>query len=43
VSRPEHLAIIDAVAARRPTEAEEATRRHLRGVIDALRATAAEP
>jgi DNA-binding GntR family transcriptional regulator len=36
-SLPEHLAIIDAIVARRPAEAEEATRRHLRSVIQALR------
>ncbi len=35
-SLPEHLAIIDAIAGRRPAEAEEATRRHLRSVIAAL-------
>ena len=35
-SLPEHLAIIAAVAGRRPVEAEEATRRHLRSVISAL-------
>jgi DNA-binding GntR family transcriptional regulator len=35
-SLPEHLAIIAAVAGRRPAEAEEAIRRHLRGVITAL-------
>jgi DNA-binding GntR family transcriptional regulator len=35
-SLPEHLAIIAAVAGRRPAEAEEATRRHLRSVISAL-------
>jgi DNA-binding GntR family transcriptional regulator len=35
-SLPEHLAIIDAIAGRRPAEAEEATRRHLRSVITAL-------
>ena len=33
---PEHLAIIAAVAGRRPAEAEDATRRHLRSVISAL-------
>ena len=33
----EHLAIIDAVAGRRPADAEEATRRHLDSVIVALR------
>ena len=32
----EHMAIIDAIAGRRPAEAEEATRRHLRSVITAL-------
>ncbi len=35
-SLPEHLAIITAIARRRPAEAEEATRRHLRSVITAL-------
>jgi DNA-binding GntR family transcriptional regulator len=35
-SLPQHLAIIDAIAGRRPAEAEEATRRHLRSVIAAL-------
>ena len=35
-SLPEHLAIIAAVAGRRPAEAEEAIRRHLRSVISAL-------
>jgi len=35
-SLPEHLAIIAAVAGRRPAEAEDATRRHLRSVISAL-------
>jgi DNA-binding GntR family transcriptional regulator len=35
-SLAEHLAIIDAIAGRRPAEAEEATRRHLRSVITAL-------
>ena len=34
-SLPEHLAIIAAVAGRRPAEAEEAIRRHLRSVISA--------
>jgi DNA-binding GntR family transcriptional regulator len=33
----EHLAIIDAVAGRRPADAEAATRRHLESVIAALR------
>jgi DNA-binding GntR family transcriptional regulator len=36
-SLPEHLAIIDAVAGRRPADAEAATRRHLESVIAALR------
>jgi len=35
-SLPQHLAIIDAIAGRRPAEAEEVTRRHLRSVITAL-------
>jgi DNA-binding GntR family transcriptional regulator len=35
-SLPEHLAIIAAVAGRRPAEAEDATRRHLSSVISAL-------
>jgi DNA-binding GntR family transcriptional regulator len=35
-SLPEHLAIISAIAGRRPAEAEEAARRHLRSVIRAL-------
>ena len=35
-SLPEHLAIIAAIAGRRPAEAEEAARRHLRSVITAL-------
>jgi DNA-binding GntR family transcriptional regulator len=34
----EHLAIIDAVTGRRPADAEAATRRHLEGVIEAIRA-----
>lgn len=38
VSGPEHAAIIDAVIARDPRAAEAATRAHLLGVIDALRA-----
>ena len=38
-SLPQHLAIIEAIAARQPAEAEEAARRHLRSVIDALRHT----
>jgi DNA-binding GntR family transcriptional regulator len=32
----EHLAMIDAIAGRRPAEAEQATRQHLRSVITAL-------
>jgi DNA-binding GntR family transcriptional regulator len=35
-SLPEHLAIIAAVAGRRPAEAESAIRRHLHSVISAL-------
>jgi DNA-binding GntR family transcriptional regulator len=35
-SLPQHLAIIDAIVGRRPAEAEEATRHHLRSVITAL-------
>jgi DNA-binding GntR family transcriptional regulator len=35
-SLPEHLAIISAIAGRRPAEAEQAARRHLRSVITAL-------
>ena len=38
-SLPEHLAMISAITGRRPSEAEEATRRHLRSVITALRET----
>jgi DNA-binding FadR family transcriptional regulator len=41
-SLPEHLAIISAIAARRPAEAEEVTRRHLCSVIAALRDTQEE-
>jgi DNA-binding GntR family transcriptional regulator len=37
-SLPEHLAIIDAVAGRRPGDADEAVRRHLNSVIKTLRA-----
>jgi DNA-binding GntR family transcriptional regulator len=37
-SLPEHLAIIDAVAGRRPDDADEAVRRHLNSVITTLRA-----
>jgi DNA-binding GntR family transcriptional regulator len=40
-SLPEHLAIVAAILARRPDEAEEAARRHLRSVISALRETGA--
>jgi DNA-binding GntR family transcriptional regulator len=39
-SLPEHLAIIDAVAGRRPADADEAVRRHLNSVIESLRAAA---
>ncbi len=35
-SLPEHLAIIAAITARQPAQAEQATRRHLRSVITAL-------
>jgi DNA-binding GntR family transcriptional regulator len=42
-SLPEHLAMISAIAGRRPAEAEEATRRHLGSVIAALRDTEAAP
>jgi len=38
-SLPEHLAIISAIVGRRPAEAEQATRSHLRSVINALRGT----
>jgi DNA-binding GntR family transcriptional regulator len=37
-SLPEHLAIIDAVAGRRPADAAAAVERHLNSVIDSLRA-----
>src|SRR5215468_7132882 len=37
-SLAEHLAIIDAIAGRRPDDADRAVRRHLNSVIDALRA-----
>ncbi|HEV7652501.1 MAG TPA: GntR family transcriptional regulator [Actinophytocola sp.] len=37
VSLPEHLAIVDAICARDPAAAEDATRAHLRSVITALR------
>jgi DNA-binding GntR family transcriptional regulator len=36
-SLPEHLSIIDAIVGRRPGQAEEAARRHLGSVIQALR------
>ena len=39
VSLPEHLAIVQAVAGRRPAEAERAVRAHLASVISALRAS----
>lgn len=42
VSLPEHLAIIEAVAAKDSTAAEQAMHRHLAGVITALRKAAAE-
>jgi DNA-binding GntR family transcriptional regulator len=42
-SLPEHLAIISAIAGRRPAEAEEATRRHLSSVITALRTSEETP
>jgi DNA-binding GntR family transcriptional regulator len=35
-SLPEHLAIIDAVAGRRPAEADQAVRQHLNSVIETL-------
>ena len=41
VSLPEHLAIADAVAARRPADAERAVRTHLASVIAALQAESA--
>jgi DNA-binding GntR family transcriptional regulator len=41
-SLPEHLAIISAIAGRRPAEAEEAARRHLSSVIAALLETRQE-
>jgi len=37
-SLSEHLAIVDAIAERRPDDAEAAARRHLSSVIEALRA-----
>ncbi len=42
VSLPEHVAIIDAICARRPDQAAEAARTHLRSVITALRQSAAD-
>jgi DNA-binding GntR family transcriptional regulator len=42
-SLPEHLAMISAIAGRRPADAEEATRRHLGSVITALRASEETP
>ncbi|WP_367640932.1 GntR family transcriptional regulator [Microbacterium sp. SYP-A9085] len=36
-SAPEHVAIIDAILARDADAAEQATRRHLAGIIDVLR------
>jgi DNA-binding GntR family transcriptional regulator len=36
-SLAEHLAILNAIADRRPVDAEQATRRHLSSVIEALR------
>jgi DNA-binding GntR family transcriptional regulator len=38
-SLPEHLAMISAITAQHPAQAEEATRRHLSSVITALRDT----
>ncbi|MBP2472907.1 DNA-binding GntR family transcriptional regulator [Crossiella equi] len=40
VSLPEHEAIIDAILARDPAAAEEATKAHLRSVLGALQETA---
>jgi DNA-binding GntR family transcriptional regulator len=37
VSLPEHLAIIDAISAGRPEQAEQAMREHLKSVVHALR------
>ena len=42
-SLPEHLAMISAITARCPAEAEEAARRHLSSVITALRDTQEAP
>ena len=41
VSLPEHVAILDAVCARQPEQAETVMREHLRNVITALREVAA--
>jgi len=41
-SLPEHLAIVNAIADRRPDDAEQAVRRHLASVIEALRAAGEE-
>jgi len=41
-SLPEHLAIVNAIADRRPEDAEQAVRRHLASVIEALRAAGEE-
>ncbi|MFE0021690.1 GntR family transcriptional regulator [Amycolatopsis sp. NPDC059021] len=41
VSICDHLAIIEAISARDPEAAELAARKHVAGVVDALRATAA--
>jgi DNA-binding GntR family transcriptional regulator len=41
-SLPEHLAIVDAIADRRPDDAEQAVRRHLASVIEALAAAGEE-
>jgi DNA-binding FadR family transcriptional regulator len=38
VSLPEHVAIADAVAGRRPADADLAVRAHLASVIEALQA-----
>ncbi len=43
VSLPEHLAILRAVAGRRPAEADQAVRTHLASVISALRASDGAP
>jgi DNA-binding GntR family transcriptional regulator len=41
-SGPQHAAIIDAIVARDPDAADEATRVHLESVVDAMRRVAAE-